>query len=217
MYAKEARRIISYARVSTGVQAASGLSIAAQHGAVTDASAARGWQVVACVTDEAVSGSVPVGERPGLSTALAQLERGDADALIATPIDRLARDTLETLLLFDRAERSGWEILTLDAPDGVRTHNGRLLVEVLAMIATHEAGMARAHTKLRRIVCFYRLAPALLSVGLCPRRGLTPGRSSIDERTAADQKTHHGRVTVASTVARPDALRDAHVVATCVT
>lgn len=147
MYATEARRIISYARVSTGVQAASGLSITAQHQAVADASAARGWQVIACVTDEAVSGSVPVGERPGLSTALAQLERGDADALLATRVDRLARDTLETLLLFDRAERSGWEILTLDAPDGVRTHNGRLLVEVLAMIATHEAGMARARTK----------------------------------------------------------------------
>lgn len=44
----------------------------------------------------------------------------------------------------------------------------------------------------RRIVCFYRLAPALLSVGLCPRRGLTPDRSSIDERAAAYQKTHHG-------------------------
>lgn len=90
---------------------------------------------------------MPVDERPGLSAALSQLERGEADMLVATRVDRLARNTLETLLLFDRAERSGWELITLDAPEGVRTRGGRLLVGMLAVIAAHEAGMAQDRTK----------------------------------------------------------------------
>ena len=142
----EAKQVISYARVSTGTQAASGLSIDAQHRAITEAAAARGWRVIECVTDEAISGAVPVDERPGLRAALARLEHGDADALVATRIDRLARDSLETLLLFDRAERLGWELITLDAPEGTKTHDGRLLVGILAVIAAHEAGSARART-----------------------------------------------------------------------
>lgn len=145
-YSVESRRVISYARVSTGAQAASGLSIEAQHRAVSDATASRGWQIVACISDEAVSGAVPVDERPGLRAALGQLERGEADMLVATRVDRLARNTLETLLLFDRADRAGWELRTLDAPEGAKTHDGRLLVEMLAVIAAHEAGAARART-----------------------------------------------------------------------
>lgn len=145
-YGTPPKRVISYARVSTDTQAASGLSIDAQHRAIAEASNARGWQVIERFTDEAISGAVPVDERPGLSAALAQLEQGDADVLVATRIDRLARDALETLQLFDRAERLGWELITLDAPEGTKTHDGRLLVGILAVIAAHEAGSARART-----------------------------------------------------------------------
>ena len=141
------KRVISYARVSTGTQAASGLSIQAQHQAVAEAALSRRWQIVASFSDEAVSGAVPVDERPGLSAALSRLQHGEVDMLVATRVDRLARNTLETLLLFDRAERSGWELITLDAPEGVRTRGGRLLVSVLAVIAAHEAGMAQDRTK----------------------------------------------------------------------
>ena len=146
-YINGLKRVISYARVSTGTQAASGLSIDAQHRAIAEASAVRGWRVVECVTDEAISGAVPTDERRGLSAALAQLDRGKADVLLATSVDRLARNTLEILLLFDRAERSGWQLITLDAPEGVRTRGGRLQVGVLAVIAAHEAGMAQDRTK----------------------------------------------------------------------
>ena len=38
-------------------------------------------------------------------------------------------------------------MITLDAPEGVRTRSGRLQVGVLAVIAAHEAGMARDRTK----------------------------------------------------------------------
>ena len=172
----EAKRVISYARVSTGAQAASGLSIEAQHRAVSDAAASRGWQIVWCISDEAVSGAVPVPERPGLNAAIGQLERGEADLLVATRVDRLARNTLETLLLFDRADRAGWELLTLDAPDGVKTHDGRMLVEILAVIAAHEAAAARART-----------VAALETARRSGRRLGRPSRQPEDARILAAQ------------------------------
>ena len=175
-YAEVPKRVISYARVSTDTQAASGLSINAQHRAIADVSSARGWQVIECVTDEAISGAVPVDERPGLSAALARLEQGDADVLVATRIDRLARDTLETLQLFDRAERLGWELITLDAPEGTKTHDGRLLVGVLAVIAAHEAGSARART-----------VAALQSAQRSGKQLGRPSRQPEEARTLAKQ------------------------------
>ena len=102
--------------------------------------------MIECVADVAISGAVPVDERPGLSAALTQLDTGRADVLMASRVDRLARNNLETLLLFDRAERAGWELITLDAPEGTKTHGGRLLVGILAVIAAHESAMARART-----------------------------------------------------------------------
>ena len=175
-YERDSKRVISYARVSTSAQAATGLSIDAQHRVVAEASAARGWRVVKRVTYEAVSGSVPADERPGLRAALAQLEQGGADVLMATRVDRLARDTLATLQMFDRAERLGWELITLDAPEGTKTHDGRLLVGVLAVIAAHEAGSARART-----------VAALQSAQRNGKRLGRPSRQSEEARALAKQ------------------------------
>ena len=180
-YEQDSKRVISYARVSTGAQAATGLSIDAQHRAVAEASAARGWRVVERVTDEAASGSLPADERPGLRAVLAQLEQGRADVLMATRVDRLARDTLITLQLFDRAERLGWELITLDAPEGTKTHDGRLLVGVLAVIAAHEAGSARART-----------IAALQTARRNGTRLGRPSRQSEDARVLATQLRAEG-------------------------
>ena len=147
MSTMEPKRVISYARVSTGSQAATGLGIDAQHQAIAAASAANEWQVVEGITDEAVSGTVPPEERPGMSTALAQLDGGVADLLIATSIDRLGRIALRTLLLFDRSEHSEWDLITLDVPEGIQTRGGRLMVGFLAHVAEHVAGTGRDRTK----------------------------------------------------------------------
>ena len=78
------------------------------------------------------------------------MDLSDADGLVPA---RLAGDGVIGAALHDlgarvrlRAERLGWELVTLDAPEGVKTHDGRLLVGVLAVIAAHEAGSARART-----------------------------------------------------------------------
>jgi DNA invertase Pin-like site-specific DNA recombinase len=110
------KRVISYARVSTGAQAASGLGIEAQHRAVRAAAAGRGWQLIGCCTDDAVSAMIEPNRRPQLSEALARLDAGEADMIAAVRLDRFARSSRDLQALVDRAADGGWELVGLDMP-----------------------------------------------------------------------------------------------------
>lgn len=146
-YATTRVRVISYARVSTSAQAASGLGTDAQHQAVEREAQQRGWQVIDQITDEAISGTTPSERRPLLRTALERLRSGDAEVLAVARADRLARSTIELLRLYERAEAEGWTIVALDAPADLSGPEGRMLIGVRAVFAEFEADMARARTK----------------------------------------------------------------------
>lgn len=139
-------RAVSYARVSTGAQANSGLSTDAQHQAVDREAHARGWQVVARITDDAISGTIPTERRPKLRSALDWLARGETDVLAVARSDRLARSAIELLQLHERAEAEGWTLAALDTPVDLTGPEGRLHIGVRALFAEFEAAMAGART-----------------------------------------------------------------------
>ncbi|MXV86116.1 MAG: resolvase [Acidimicrobiales bacterium] len=139
-------RAVSYARVSTGAQAQSGLGTDAQHGAVDREAHARGWRVVARITDDAVSGAIPTSQRPKLAAALAKLTSGKLDVLAVARSDRLARSTIELLQLHERAQAEGWTLAALDTPVDLTGHEGQLYIGIRALFAEFEAAMAGART-----------------------------------------------------------------------
>ncbi len=139
-------KAISYARVSTDSQAASGLGIDAQHRAVDRAAAAQGWQIVDRITDDAVSGKTPTEHRPLLQAALAQLKDGRAQVLAVARSDRLARSTIELLRLYERSQAEGWTLAVLDFPAGLSGPEGRMCIGFRALVAEFESDMARIRT-----------------------------------------------------------------------
>ena len=139
-------RAVSYARVSTGAQAQSGLGTDAQHQAVDREARARGWKVVARITDDAVSGTIPTSQRPKLAAALAQLASGRLDVLAVARSDRLARSTIELLQLHERAQAEGWTLAALDTPVDLTGHEGQLYIGIRALFAEFEAAMTGART-----------------------------------------------------------------------
>ena len=139
-------KAISYARASTGSQAASGLGTDAQHRAVGEEAAARGWQVVERITDDAVPGRTPAEHRPLLRAALEQLRDGRVQILAVARSDRLARSTIELLRLYERSQAEGWTLAALDHPLGVGGPEFRMYIGVRALVAEFEADMARART-----------------------------------------------------------------------
>src|ERR1035438_6796030 len=99
-----ALRAITYGRVSTGRQAASGISLDDQADKLAEVVTSRGWVHIAHLTDPGLSGR-KMTNRKGLLDALGRLDRNEADVLVAAKIDRVSRSTTDFARLLDHADR----------------------------------------------------------------------------------------------------------------
>ena len=90
---------IGYTRVSTHEQASEGVSLAAQAEAIEQYCKLHELDLLEIVTDEGVSGSIPISERPGGSRLVGITRRRyDApDAVVAVRLDRLFRSAVDSL------------------------------------------------------------------------------------------------------------------------
>ena len=100
-------------------------------GRYDDAAAGQGWQIVDFCTDDAVSAAIEPSRRPKLSIALARLDAGEADALVAVRLDRFARSSRDLQNLVDLAESGGWELVGLDVPADGDLPVGAFLLTIL--------------------------------------------------------------------------------------
>jgi len=127
-------RVIGYARVST-----SGQDLAAQR----DGLAALGVDDDNVHVDHGLSGTTRA--RPGLREALAACRAGDV--LVVTKLDRLARSLRDATDIADELTKKGVALnlggAVYDPTDPV----GRLLFNVLGMVAEFEADLIRARTR----------------------------------------------------------------------
>jgi len=126
--------VISYLRVSTARQGASGLGLEAQRAAVAAHIAAGGHTLVAEYV-EVESGRK--ADRPQLAAALAACKLHRATLVIAK-LDRLARNVAFIANLMD----GGVDFVACDMP-----HANRLTLHLLAAIAEHEREMISQRTK----------------------------------------------------------------------
>jgi DNA invertase Pin-like site-specific DNA recombinase len=129
-------RAITYRRVSTSEQVDSGLGLTAQSATITAALAMRGWELVADLSDEGLSGKNM--NRPALSKALDRLDRGEADVLVVSKIDWLSRSLLDFATLTERAKRRGWSVVALDVGVDPTTAAGEMVTSVMATFAQFE-------------------------------------------------------------------------------
>jgi DNA invertase Pin-like site-specific DNA recombinase len=131
-------RALAYIRVSTGQQAVNGAGLDAQRAAVTAEIARRGWTLLEVIEDAGQSGTVKPDDRPGLGRALALLDRGKADAIVALKIDRVSRSVLDFASLVQRSERHDWQLVTMDVPLDPTTPIGKATRSMLATFAQLE-------------------------------------------------------------------------------
>lgn len=127
-------KYVSYIRVSTQRQGASGLGLEAQQASVQAFVQQRGGEVLAEFV-EVESGRK--ADRPQLAAALAEAKRQGAVLLIAK-LDRLARNVafISTLL------ESGAEVQAADMPEA-----NKFMLHIMAAVAEQEAEAISARTK----------------------------------------------------------------------
>src|SRR5450432_1979687 len=127
-------RFVSYLRVSTARQGASGLGLDAQREAVGRYLNGGSWTLVQEVV-EIESGKR--NDRPAIAEAL-RLCRLHKATLVIAKLDRLARNVHFISSLME----SGVDFTACDFPEA-----NRLTVHILAAVAEHEAAMISARTK----------------------------------------------------------------------
>jgi DNA invertase Pin-like site-specific DNA recombinase len=127
-------KFVSYCRVSTARQGASGLGLEAQRKAVTDFLNGGSWSLIAEVV-EVESGKQ--SDRPKLAEALRLCRLHNATLVIAK-LDRLSRDAHFLLGL----QKAGVDFVAADNP-----HANRLTIHILAAVAEDEARRISERTK----------------------------------------------------------------------
>lgn len=138
-------RAIGYRRVSTAGQQESGLGLDAQSVAIEDAVTSRGWTLAETATDAASGKSMR--RRPELERALDLLDRGEADALVVSKLDRLSRSVPDAADILERARKHGWSLVVLDLGVDTSTSTGRLIAHVIVAIAQFEREQIGQRTK----------------------------------------------------------------------
>ena len=116
---RAARRAVGYVRVSSQEQAQDGLGLAVQEQAIVDWCRREGWELVAVYRDPGVSGTLPLHARAGMRAALGDAKEREGDpvpvgALVVARWDRLARDTLVSLLVEQEFTRHGCAVVSAD-------------------------------------------------------------------------------------------------------
>ncbi len=125
---------IGYARVSTDAQ-----DLTAQRNAL----AALGVEAERVYVDHGLTGTNRA--RPGLREALAACRTGDT--LIVSKLDRLARSVPDARDIVDELTARGIRLNLGGSIHDPADPVGRLLFNVLAMVAEFEADLARARTR----------------------------------------------------------------------
>lgn len=137
--------VIGYVRVSTSDQ-----NVENQKQQIADA----GYSVTRWFSDEAVSGAIKAGERPGFGELLSYVREGDT--LIVIAIDRLGRNTIDVLSTVEMLQTKGVKVVSLREGFDLSTPVGKAMLTMMAGLASLEkdliaerrtAGIKRAQSE----------------------------------------------------------------------
>ena len=143
--ANKMRGAVLYARVSSDEQAEHGTSPDVQRDTCLLMAAQMGLPVVEMCPDLGVSG-VRYSSRPGIQRALALIEAGEADTLIATKVDRIGRSAAVILDIASRVRKAGGQLVTSDARFD-DSPMGQFTLTMFAGMAELERNNIRERTK----------------------------------------------------------------------
>ena len=138
-------RVIGYIRVSTNGQGASGAGLDAQEQAIRAECQHRGWELVS-VAQEVASGA-SMDKRDALNAAIAAIEAGDADALVAAKLDRLSRSMMDFATMLERARAKRWKIIVLDLGLDMSSPQGEFVAGIMVSVAQFERRLIGERTK----------------------------------------------------------------------
>lgn len=136
---KHGKRAIIYIRVSTEEQAQEGhYGPDAQMQVCMDYIKKKKYSVVNIQQDLGISGTKPINDRPGLSSALKLCEDNIADTIVCYAQDRLARKTGVFEQIRDRAKRGGYRLETAREGQELTAEENEISSDTMSFVAAIE-------------------------------------------------------------------------------
>lgn len=138
-------KAVGYIRVSTEEQANSGVSLDAQKAKLEAYAALYDIELVGIEIDAGVSAKTL--NRPGLQSALARLDSGEAGALIVVKLDRLTRRVADLDTLIENYFGAKFTLMSVSEQIDTSSAAGRLVLNVLTSVAQWERETTSERTK----------------------------------------------------------------------
>ena len=141
---------VLYVRVSTLDQAENGVSLDAQEQRLTAFAVACGLSIVAILREEAISGTVPLSERPEGRKLVDLVTTGKAAHIVALKLDRLFRSAVDALQTTAEWDKRGVSLHLVDmGGQSLNTGSamGRMMLTMMAGFAQFERDLTAERTK----------------------------------------------------------------------
>jgi site-specific DNA recombinase len=139
-------RVALYMRVSSEEQREKA-TIETQDGFLKEYCKLYGHEIAAVYKDEAISGTVPMGERPEGRRLLADAATGKFDTVLVYRLDRIGRKLLVVVDAHDRLEGAGVSLKSATEPIDTSTPAGRMYFQLLASFGEYEKETINERTR----------------------------------------------------------------------
>jgi site-specific DNA recombinase len=139
---------VVYARVSTDEQAQSGLSLDMQIARCAEYAASKGFTVIDTVVDAGYSAK-DTNHRPGMSRIMEMISSRKVSHLVAFKLDRLFRNTVETLQAASLMAKKGCEVHIVSEHGAMKADSAddEFLLTLKAGLAQRERKVVSERTK----------------------------------------------------------------------
>lgn len=138
-------KAVAYIRVSTEEQAREGVSLEMQTKKAAAYAELNDLDLVQTFSDEGISAKSIKG-RPGLQAALAALKAGEARHLVVYKLDRLARNTVETLEMAEDLKSWGCVLHSISEKLDTDSAIGKFFFTLIASLAEMERNIIAERT-----------------------------------------------------------------------
>ena len=144
-----------YARVSTGHQ-----TVDNQLLELRQAAERFGWQIVAELTDEGISGAKGRSDRPAFNRLFQMVQRREIDVVMAWSIDRLGRSIQHLVSFMTEIQAVGVDLYVHQQAINTATAAGRMVFGIFSALGEYErelirerinSGLARARAEGKKL------------------------------------------------------------------
>ena len=143
------RTAVIYLRVSTADQAEHGVSLDAQQERLTAYAIANGLEVAGILRESAISGTIPLADRPEGENLTQMVSSGQVRHVIALKLDRLFRSAVDALSTTAEWDKQGIALHLVDmGGQSLNTGSamGRMMLTMMAGFAQFERDLTAERT-----------------------------------------------------------------------